>query len=188
MTGKNVILAVAAAVASASTSAVGVEPTPAASSPLIVELAGVGRVTEKTAFTRDAIAAALAGLEVRKASRRSEGMAVPMFRARRSGKTILEIFEGSAGRVGRVVVTDPSVATRTGAKVGMSFSNAYGDDAPRGCAPGQEESSGKVLCDAPELPRVRLVFGGRWDGPDGELPPPAVLADWTVAAIVWTAR
>ena len=44
------------------------------------------------------------------------------------------------------------------------------------------------FCDLfPDLaPNIRYVFAGSWDGPAGMAPPPDVMRNWIMWALLWT--
>lgn len=156
--------------------------------PLVVTAQGVGGITAATAFTAEAIGAALPGLQVKTATGASEGQSFKLFQAQRGGTTVVTLLGTDGGKVTRAVVADASVTGPGNTRVGQVLSNVYGDSGMPKCVAGQEESSGKVLCPAPGASNVMLVFAGAWNGPDGQLPPGDVLAKWTVQSIVWLAR
>lgn len=177
----SLLLLLSACVSAPETSRSAAPETPAP----VVSSAGVGGVTRATAFDREAIAAALPGFEVRETTSSTQGAPPRAFEATRNGRLALTVFENGPGTVGRVVVTDPGIPTINNVRVGTTLSNAYGNTGMPDCVPGIEDAAGRVLCPAPGLAGVRLVFSGTWDGPDGQLPPGDVLTNWTVESIVW---
>ena len=156
-----------------------------AATKLTVSASSVGPLTAETPFSREAVAAVLPGYDVEADSRSTEGMSVPALRVSRERRTVMTIF-GSGDKVERIHVVDEAIATRR-ETIGRTFSDNLGDREMPGCAPGIEEASGKVLCQAFDAPNVRLIYTGDWAGPDGELPPPDILAVWTLDSILWVA-
>lgn len=154
--------------------------------PPIVSASGVGSLTAETPFSREAVASALKGYDVETDSQSTEGMAVPALRVSRGGRTVMTVFGSGDNKVERIHVIDPAITTRNDT-IGRTLSDNLKNREMPGCAPGIEEASGKVLCQAFDAPNVRLIYAGAWDGPDGELPPPAVLKKWTLDSILWVA-
>lgn len=153
--------------------------------PPTISASGVGPLTAETPFSQEAIGEALPGYDVEADSRSAEGVTVRAMRVAREGRTVMTVF-GSGDTVERIHVIDPAIATRH-ETIGSTLSDNLDGRGMPGCAPGMEEASGKVLCPALDAPNVRLIYAGDWAGPDGELPPPAVLEDWTLESILWVA-
>lgn len=146
---------------------------------------GLAAIAADTPFDREAIAAAVPGCTVVRSAGSSEGEPVDVLVIRDGGAPVALVFPDWAGGIFSVLVQGRAIRNRLGPALGQRFAQVFAGGAAPSCVPGVEESSGRVLC--PALPGARLVyvFEGRWSGPDGTLPPPQVLADWPLVAMLW---
>lgn len=147
---------------------------------------GVGPINANTPFNLKMLNEAFQGLNVTQETRFAEGDPYQMITVRQRAKLLLSInADHDQTGIFSVVVEDNAIGNRLGHRIGTKFVDIYTFGQMQECAPGAEEWSGKVLCYAPDTGNILYLFEGAWDGPDGKLPPMDVLADWTMAAMVW---
>ncbi|MEQ9518970.1 MAG: DUF1131 family protein [Parvibaculum sp.] len=148
---------------------------------------GLGNVDSGTDFTIEAVADALPDFIVTKENAYSEGDPFQAIFVRDGETLVARVFPRfeMTSIVGGIAVSDPRVSFKGRASIGDRFADL--DGAPVDCVAGLEERSGLALCHDQEFPHVGMIFGGRWDGPDGELPPADVLGDFTLQELSWSA-
>lgn len=147
---------------------------------------GVGRLNENTIFAASSLSAVYFGYEIQQGNTSAEGETVPIFLIKtKQGERVLEVHGELGGLVSSVIVQNSQVKTTDGVGAGTLFAKVYGEDQAPVCVAGKEEQSGSVICPAPGMPNVTYVFGGKYDGPDGTLPPEEVLGGFRVRNIVW---
>ena len=157
----------------------------AAACPPELSEAGLGGITGATPFDRDVIALAVPGCTVEPGAGSSEGEPLDILVIKNGGTPIALVFPDWTGGVFSVLVQSPAVRTPLGPAIGQPFARIYDRAASPSCIPGVEDSSGRVLCPSAPGARLAYVFEGAWSGPDGTLPTPEVLADWTLVALLW---
>lgn len=148
---------------------------------------GLGDLGSGTAYSVEAVSAALPGYAVTAENYYAEGDPYPMIVVREGDRVIAEIlprFEMEE-MVGGVVVKTADIVFDERVSLGMTYADM--SVAPQDCVAGLEERSGLALCRDGKVPHVGLIFGGDYAGPDGELPPADVLATFTVQEITWSA-
>ena len=149
-------------------------------------IGGFGNLNSATAFNQKAIQAALPpGYTARSGKRSSEGEQYPVYFVLENGKQVM-MLNDNGGKVGQIVIESPSIAAPGGARVGALYSALYPGGRAK-CSPGSEEDSGTVFCIAAQA-NISYQFAGKWDGPDGEVPSPKVLAGWKVKRIIWAPK
>ena len=148
---------------------------------------GVGPLTGATAFTQQAIQAALpAGYVVKAGSASSEGEKRKVFQVFEGGKQVMRI-EGNAAKVAQIVVESAAIATPRGVKVGAAYKTVY-PDLRAACTPGSEEDSDTVFCEAGKLPSISYQFAGPLTASTDGMPPLKALAGWKISRIIWSAN
>ncbi|MDF1847944.1 MAG: DUF1131 family protein [Parvibaculaceae bacterium] len=148
---------------------------------------GLGDLGSGTAYSVEAVSAALPGYAVTAENYYAEGDPYPMIVVREGDRVIAEVlprFEMEE-MVGGVVVKTADIVFDERVSLGMTYADM--SVAPQDCVAGLEERSGLALCRDGKVPHVGLIFGGDYAGPDGELPPADVLATFTVQEITWSA-
>lgn len=147
---------------------------------------GVAGIGAATAFDLDALSRLFPDRPMEAGGWMTEGFEYPAIRlgarggARVDPPAITVIGDEIGGRLGV-----SRVLLHAGLPIGRRFHDLLPDEASGTCEPGMEEESGTVFCPDPSAPNIRLRFAGAWDGPDGLLPPLAVLRNWTVDLLVW---
>jgi len=91
------------------------------------------------------------------------------------------------GKVDRIEVSDPNVASQWGVKIGTPFSTLY-TKAFDACQKAQGDDAQNIECKAPGSQHVSYIFTGVWDGPDQLMPSDDALKSWKVSKIVWHAK
>ncbi len=148
---------------------------------------GLADLGSGTAYSVEAVSAALPGYAVTAENYYAEGDPYPMIVVREGDRVIAEVlprFEMEE-MVGGVVVKTADIVFDERVSLGMTYADM--SVAPQDCVAGLEERSGLALCRDGKVPHVGLIFGGDYAGPDGELPPADVLATFTVQEITWSA-
>lgn len=152
-------------------------------SSLTVEEQGVGTLNGSTAMTEEAISDGLNGnYQVRKGMRSDNGNVVTFFQAVKDAKVKVEVSGQST--VDRIEVTDSSIASADGNKIGTPFSDLF-RKAFGACQKGTGKDSDGVECNAPGSQHISYVFTGEWHGPEGLMPSDEALQKWTISKIIW---
>lgn len=147
---------------------------------------GVGPINGETAFNLHDITAVFQGFNVAQQTNYTEGAPYPVITVSKDLKELLVINpDVKQDRIFSVMVRDNLVGNRLGHSIGMKFADIYAYGETEECAAGAEELSGKVLCYAPKTGNILYLFGGTWNGPDGDVPPKDVLANWQMEAMIW---
>ena len=151
----------------------------------------VGPINLDFRFDEQALRAALPGYTVQVQEVGGEEGSYMEAQVSRDGQPVLDVIPDIPGDDGTtpvlsVTVQSPEVDNTLGPKVGASFAEAADGLDRVSCEPGMDEYSGKVICGSPGPINIRYVFSGQWDGPDGELPPDAVLQGFKLEQIIWT--
>ncbi|NDL65429.1 RpoE-regulated lipoprotein [Acerihabitans arboris] len=146
---------------------------------------GVGNISAATPLEHEALDKALDGkYRLRGGMETRNGGIVAFYQALKDDRVEMTIYGPQAGKVNRVDVTDKSVASAWGVKIGTPFESLYGK-AFGACARG--EGDDRVVCAAPQSGHVSYVFSGAWHGPDELMPSDDTLKTWQVSKIVWHA-
>jgi hypothetical protein len=157
----------------------------AAEAPCTPEIENLTRLTADAPVTESALLEALTGCDVARVQSSAEGEPLTLFRVSRDGAALLDVVPGSDGGIYAVVIRDATLARDLGHDLGARFRDWARTRKGVTCAPGAEELSGAALCTEADRRDLLLRFDGDWQGPDGELPPPKVLAGWTLAELIW---
>lgn len=147
---------------------------------------GVGPINTSTPFNLKLLGEAFQNYNVTQETNFKEGDAYPVITVKQRTKPILSINpDTEQKKIFSVVVHDNHIGNRLTHRIGTRFADIYPFDKREKCASGMEEWSGKVLCYAPETGNILYLFEGKWDGPDSEVPPDTILADWKLNAMIW---
>ncbi len=146
----------------------------------------IGPINAKTPFNIHHITQAFQDLNVSQQTSFQEGEAYPVIRIAKGAKTLMTINPTSdQNSIYSVVIEDNLIRNELGHRLSTQFSDIYSFGKVEKCLAGKEELSGKTICYAPNARNVLYIFTGRWNGPDGEIPPEDVLSTWTLDAIIW---
>ena len=145
----------------------------------------LGPITAQTRFSAAELSSLFPGAVVTEATGASEGETFPILRIADGDRVLLEVRSAGGVQIHSVEIMADAAVSNLGMRHGESYAEVFGAGASPACVPGVEEQSGQAVCPAPSSDHVSLVFAGTWDGPDGELPPPEVLRDWTVERVIW---
>ncbi|NIJ42899.1 hypothetical protein FHS78_003207 [Parvibaculum indicum] len=162
----------------------------ACSGPDAIEIAeeGVGPITGITAFDPDAVSALLPGTTVSRQQVSREGEQYPVILVEENDEKVMEVVPDADERsVAGVIVFSPDIRDGHGIHVGSVYTDIYTEDDKPQCLPGVEEYAGRLFCPAAESTRIYYEIAGKWDGPDGKVPPGDVIGNWRVVAIHWRA-
>lgn len=155
---------------------------------LTIDEGGAGGLDASTAFSRDAIAAALPeGFELEESQVVAEGdsVATPVLYAFHEGQIVLEVSPDTSGRrVARIDASSAEVAGPRGLRPGMDFREARADRMR--CEPGRGDLSGRAVCALGGGP-LRYVFAHGGAPMPGALPDEEVLERSILERIVWVA-
>lgn len=147
--------------------------------------AGLGGISADTPFEPRAIGRAVPGCTVERGAGSSEGESVDILVIRDGPTPIALVFPDWTGGIFSILVQSQAIRRADGPKLGTRFGGVFGTAMPPFCVPGVEDSSGRVLCPARPGGRLAFVFEGSWSGPDGTLPSPEILANWSLVAFLW---
>lgn len=147
---------------------------------------GVGPLNAQTPFNLHRITAAFPGLNVTQQVNFTEGEQYPVILVSKDLRPLLSLNpDAKHEKLFSVLVHDNLIGNQLGHGLGTRYADIYAYGQAAKCNPGVEEYSGKVLCYAPGTGNILYLFSGSWNGPDGTMPPPEVLADWHLEALVW---
>lgn len=107
--------------------------------------------------------------------------------ASRDRTSVMDVLGDGNGRVTQIEIVDPDIESWLGPKVGDLYQPLRHNLQLADCEAGTEHRSGDVLCKAAETARITYVFSGRWNGPDGQLPPETLLDHWPMSEMIWLA-
>jgi hypothetical protein len=154
--------------------------------PFLVTDRGIGGITAQTAYTPQAVSAALGGLPVAATTIYFDKFPISALEATRDGKRVLLAFPSPDGdRVARAVAYAPDAATSTGVIVGTLMGTVFSGMAHRGCRAGLDDQAGLVFCPAPYFDNVRFAFRCGHTASVDRLPPADVLATCPLESIMW---
>lgn len=145
---------------------------------------GVGPINQNTPFELKAVQNLLPRFNVTSGVDYTEGEEFPILKVSDRQGLLLTINPGDEKSIFSVVAKSNRVKNELGVRIGDSYAKVYGNQLGS-CSPGTEEFSATVFCMAPGSKHVIYLFVGKWDGPDGQMPPIDVLRSWKVKAIFW---
>ena len=146
---------------------------------------GLGRIGASTPFDRGILERLYPGFRWKAAERNLEYGVERSLQAKARKKVWFSLISDGRGRIARIEVESPNISSWLGPRIGDSYRILARNAQLGTCRPGSEELSGAVLCRAAETTQVRYVFSGRWEGPDGVIPPDTALGDFTISRILW---
>ena len=156
-----------------------------AQTPLTLDEDGLGGITASTPFDIPVLHKIVPGVVFERADQQTEDGTRTVIRATRRGRTGFALYSDGRGRVATIEVVSRRVGNRLGPRVSDTYQLTRINDQIGSCWPGTEALSGTVVCEAAQTGRISYVFSGRWNGPDGRLPPTAVLDHWTISQMIW---
>ncbi len=145
----------------------------------------LGPVDAATPFDIAALAALFPAAKIIATTESTEGENYPVLRIETAGEAAFEVRSADGTTIHSVEILDGEAVASLGISHGATFSSVFAGTPGPACIAGMEEMSGTAACPAPSSPGVTLVFSGDWDGPDGTVPPPGILASWEVERIIW---
>ena len=169
--------------------AVAAGPTLAADDVVLTET-GLGPLAAGTTLDLAKAAAVSERFEAQAFQSGSEGMAMPAVAlVNRKGVRVAEaVYAGEGQPLYRITVLRKAIPNSFGHRVGDAFPDVVPQaEVAARCVAGAEEFSGAAVCFEGADSNLAVVFAGRWDGPDGTLPPADVLAGWKARALIWAA-
>jgi hypothetical protein len=169
--------------------AVATGPARAADDVVLTE-AGLGPLTAGTTLDLSKAATVSDRFDAVAFEAGSEGMAMPgVALVNRKGVRVVEaVYAGEGGPLYRITVLRKAIPNANGHRVGDAFPDVVpAAEVAARCVAGAEELSGSAICFEGPDSSLGVVFAGRWDGPDGTLPPAEVLAGWKARALIWAA-
>lgn len=165
----------------------------AAPAPLEVSAKGVGPIHADVQVRAKTLTKLLPGYRAREAADESEGEVVGhAVTMSVKGKTVLVVHGDAERKLVSVEALSPEVAAPHGLHVGTAFSELQKLGA-LDCLRGAEERAGELICGIAREPAVVYVgevaqLGTRWNGPDDQVPPAALVATMTIRRIAWIPR
>ena len=146
----------------------------------------VGPISTGTKFDQKEVQSLLPGLMVKQKMHMTEAEEYPTLVISDATSTLATINPTEdRSAIFSIQVTDSKVINSLGPKIGTKYGEVYGASIHESCEPGMEEMSGSVACRDPKSKHVSYVFRGTYNGPDGEVPPIAVLKSFSISEIVW---
>lgn len=147
----------------------------------------LGPLLLESPMTLETISAFFPYLKVTSSQAMSEGMAYPILQVSTPAQEPLFVIAASpdSPAQGWVKIESAAIKLDNGAAVGGRFSDLSTTFIYEECLPGVEEQSGKIYCPLKANPTISYVFGGTYNGPDGEVPAQEALQNFTVSSIMW---
>lgn len=159
--------------------------------PPTLDDSGVHGITQETVFDVKGIQVLFPKDKVEMTKFISEGQEFPVILISRGNQPLMTLLPTATEKKPEHVLClafDSNRVTNTlGVIVGDTFQSIYRNETKLNCIPGMEESSGEVVCKAPNANNIYYLFHGKWDGVDGVVPPRAILNKWAVKQIIWIA-
>jgi len=146
----------------------------------------VGPVSVETAFDVATIARLFPQFKVSAGLSSALEPGAHVIRVVDNGKTVLELYPtGDGSRVASVLILSNIVRDENGVHLGSTYRDIFPPSKPSGCMAGAMEKRGRIYCPQPNSNRIIYELQGVPPAPDGQVPPPEVLADWRVTAMLW---
>lgn len=154
---------------------------------------GVGPLNAETPFNLRQIGDAFQDYNVTEETHFLNGSKYPMITVKQQADPLISINPDHRGQnVFSIVVHNNRVGNKLGHQVGEKFSDIYSFEKTEECGQGIEEWVGKVMCYAPQNKNVLYLFAAAQGSVENvvrsvenAVPPPDVMADWELEAIVW---
>ncbi|NMP29189.1 RpoE-regulated lipoprotein [Rahnella sp. SAP-1] len=148
---------------------------------------GVGTLTADTPMTEAAVNDGLNGnYHLRSGMSMSDGKMRAFYQAMTDKTVQITVSGALKGKVDRIVVSDPTIESQWGVKIGTPFNTLY-SKAFGACQKARGLEPRDVECKAPDSQHVSYIFSGDWQGPEELMPADDALKDWKVSKIVWHA-
>lgn len=151
----------------------------------------VGPITYNTPYELKTIQHLLPNLKIKKELSMTEGESFEVLVAYNQNKPLLTIVPNQQTLENKKLLCisfiSNGIKNSLNATIGSRYADIYKDFATPRCIAGLEEMSGSVICRAPNAKNILYVFAGKWPGPDGTIPPLAILKEWTIKQITWLA-
>lgn len=153
---------------------------------LMVSADGLGNITGSTKITESEIKKELGSrYHYRQGMEMQNGDIMVILQGLEENKVQVAFYGKENGTVDKIEISDPKVETTWGTAMGTPFKDIY-KKAFGACSKGPVINEQKtILCQSEHAKSVSYVFSGKWDGPDGLMPPDTALTDWKVIQIIW---
>jgi hypothetical protein len=153
---------------------------------IILSVDKIGPINAQTPFNIHHFTLAFKKLNVSQQTSFQEGEAYPVIRVAKGAKNLMTINPtADQNGIYSVVIEDNLIHNQLGHPLSTPFSDIYAEQKAEKCLAGQEELSGKTICYAPRTHNILYIFTGKWNGPDGKIPPTKVLSTWALDSIIW---
>lgn len=153
---------------------------------LVVGRNSVGPITVQTPFEVDAIVHLLPQYKASEAMSSALEPGARVIRVMDGDRTLLELYPSGDGKhVQSVLILSDIVRDDAGIHIGSYFRDIFPPSKPTGCMAGAMEKRGRIYCPQSGSNRIIYELQGTPPAPDGQVPPPEVLPDWHVTAILW---
>ncbi len=146
---------------------------------------GLGGITAATPFDIPTLSETVTSVVWTRDVREIEDGTRTVIEAMLAGETGFTLFGDGLGPIAGIEIASPQISNRLGPRVGDSYQSTLRNGQLGSCWSGMEAQSGSVICKAAQTERVRYLFSGRWNGPDGQIPPTSILSGWTIEKITW---
>ncbi len=156
-----------------------------AETPLELSDEGLGGITAATPFDIPTLRETVPSVVWTRDVRETEDGSKTVFLASSQGTIVFSVHGDGRGRIARIEIDSPLVWNRLGPRVGDTFQSTRESEQLGTCWSGMEAQSGSVVCEAAQTERIGYLFSGRWNGPDGQIPPAFILNAWTISQVMW---
>ncbi len=157
----------------------------AAQDDLKLGVEGLGEIDASTPFDAQTLRTIERSIDWRRTRRATESGYQEVIVGTRRGRKLVTLISDGRGRIAAIEIDNSQIGNWLGPRVGEAHRPLQQNLQLGSCRTGQETHSGSVLCTAAETDRITYVFSGRWNGPDGQVPPDQVLNGWTISRMIW---
>ncbi|QFT78520.1 DUF1131 family protein [Erythrobacter sp. THAF29] len=162
------------------------QPFPAAAqTELKLGVEGLGEIDASTPFDTQTLRTIERSIDWRPIRRTTESGYQEVIIGTRRGRKLVTLISDGRGRIAAIEIHNSQISNWLGPRVGEAHRPLQQNLQLGSCRAGQETHSGSVICTAAETDRITYVFSGRWNGPDGRMPPDNALDGWTISHIIW---
>ena len=152
----------------------------------VLSVDGIGPINATTPFNLHLLTEAFPEFNVTQQTNFDSGNQYPIISISKDLKPLLIINPDVSGRkIFSVMVQDNQIGNQQGHMLGTRFADIYPYDKATQCTAGVEDMKGKVLCASPKAVNILYLFSGAWQGPEKDVPPKDVLANWALESIIW---
>ena len=153
---------------------------------IVVSDKGAGPVSLTTPFEAAEVGKLLEGYTVEAAISSALQPGEKTIRVSKGDVTLVEFYPGANGTmVESALVLDAAVKDDKGIHIGSTFAEAMGSADASTCGTGRGEKAGRVFCPRAGSDHIIYEFQGTTPAPEGQVPPAAALASWTVSSMLW---